>query len=74
MTRGKKIKAKENNRRRHSVVQRKNGRRKKIRRMSKCPVVPGNFESSKEVVCQLLEEAIQPVTNRSLTSRSTGFV
>jgi len=37
-------------------------------------VVPGNFESSKEVVCQLLEEAIQTVANRSLTSRSTGRV
>ncbi len=53
MIRGKKTKAKGNNRKRPSLVQRKNENRKKKRR-NRCPVQFGDLKSSTEVVCQLL--------------------
>ena len=61
--RGKKTKAKGNNRKRPSLIQRKNENWKKKRRRNKCPVLSGDLKSSKEVVCELLEEAIQTVAN-----------
>ena len=39
MTRGKKTKAKENNRKRASIVQKKNANLKKKKRLNNCPVV-----------------------------------
>ena len=63
----KKIKAKGNNRKRPSLVQRKNENWKKKRR-NKCPVLSGDLKSSTEVLCQLLEETIQTVANGGLTS------
>ena len=65
--RGKKTKAKGNNRKRPRLIQRKNENWKKKRR-NKCPVLFGELKSSTEVVCQLLEETIQTVTNGGLTS------
>ena len=62
MIRGEKTKAKGNNRKRPSLIQRKNENRKKKRR-NKCPVQFGELKSSTEVVCQLLEETIQTVAN-----------
>ena len=64
--REKKIKAKGKNRKRPSVIQRKNENWKK-KRKNKCPVLFGDLKSSTEVVCQLLEETIQTVANGGLT-------
>ncbi len=65
--RGKKIKAKGNNRKRPTLVQRKNENWKKKRR-NNCPVLSGDPKSSTEDLCQLLEETIQTVVNGGLTN------
>jgi len=54
---GKKIKAKGTNRKRPSLIQRKNENWKEKRR-NKCPVLSGDLKSTTEVVYQLLEETI----------------
>jgi len=66
LIREKKTKAKGKNRKRPSLIQRKNENWKKKRR-NKCPVLFGDLKSSTEVVCQLLEETIQTVANGGLT-------
>ena len=66
--REKKTKAKGNNRKRPSLIQRKNENWKKKRR-NKCPELFGDLKSSTEVVCLLLEETIQIVANDGLTKR-----
>ena len=50
MIREKEIKAKRNNRKRPSLIQRKNEKLKKKRRITKCPALSGDFKSNKEVV------------------------
>ena len=67
--REKEIKARRNSRKRPSMIQRKNENGKKKRRRNKCPVLSGEIKSSKEVVCQLLEETIRTVANVVITSR-----
>ena len=66
MIRGKKTKAKGNNIRQPSSIQRKNENRKKIRR-NKCQVFFGDCKSSTEVACELLEEGVEPARIFALT-------
>ncbi len=61
MIREKKIKAKGNNRKKPSLIQRKNENLKKKRGINKFPVLSGNLKSSKGVVGRLLKKTIQTV-------------
>ena len=70
--RGKKTKAKGNNRKSPRLIQRKNENWKKKRR-NKCSVLFGDLKSSTEVVSRLLKETIQTVANGSLTSVAVGW-
>ena len=64
--RGKKTKAKGNNTKRPSLLQKKNENWKKKKR-NKCPVLFGDLKSNMEVVCQLLKEIIQTIANGGLS-------
>ena len=62
----KETKAKGNNRKRPSLIQRKNENWKKIRR-NRCQVFFGDCKSSTEVACELLEEGVEPARIFALT-------
>ena len=73
---GKKDKGKKEHQKKAQLTQKekrklKNENWKTKRRKNKCPVQSSDLKSSKEDVCELLEEPIRMVANGGLTSRCT---